>query len=136
MTIVLFGERETEASGASVEGGDLWLDEAEFARATGWELKPEGLCRKEVCVPLPPGREAEIARAGRVNLSAFARLLDLAAVHDEEKAVWAFADTPVGSSAAVSGEAPDFVLPDLDSRLHRLSDYRGAKVLLASWASW
>ena len=30
----------------------------------------------------------------------------------------------------------DFELPDLDGKLHRLSDYRGQKVLLVTWASW
>jgi peroxiredoxin len=33
-------------------------------------------------------------------------------------------------------DAPDFELPDLAGRKHRLSDHRGKKVLLASWASW
>jgi peroxiredoxin len=33
-------------------------------------------------------------------------------------------------------EAPDFALPDWQGRPHRLSHYRGRKVLLATWASW
>ena len=33
-------------------------------------------------------------------------------------------------------EAPDFELPDFDGRMHRLSDYRGQKVFLSTWASW
>jgi peroxiredoxin len=33
-------------------------------------------------------------------------------------------------------EAPDFTLPDIDGKQHSLSDYRGKKVLLLSWASW
>ena len=32
--------------------------------------------------------------------------------------------------------APDFCLPDLDGKLHRLSDYRGKKVFLFHFASW
>jgi peroxiredoxin len=32
--------------------------------------------------------------------------------------------------------APAFALPDLDGRRHRLSDHRGNKVLLVTWASW
>jgi len=32
--------------------------------------------------------------------------------------------------------AADFALPDPTGRLHRLSDYRGKKVLLVTWASW
>jgi peroxiredoxin len=33
-------------------------------------------------------------------------------------------------------DAPDFSLPDLDGTLHSLSQHRGKKVLLATWASW
>ena len=33
-------------------------------------------------------------------------------------------------------EAPDFRLPDMNGKLHALSDFRGKKVLLLTWASW
>ena len=33
-------------------------------------------------------------------------------------------------------EAPDFTLPDLEGRVHTLSEHRGRKVLLVTWASW
>ncbi|MCZ6597977.1 MAG: redoxin domain-containing protein [Planctomycetota bacterium] len=32
--------------------------------------------------------------------------------------------------------APDFALPDRHGNLVRLSDFRGKKVLLYTWASW
>jgi peroxiredoxin len=32
--------------------------------------------------------------------------------------------------------APDFRLPDAKAELHSLSDFRGKKVLLVTWASW
>jgi peroxiredoxin len=32
--------------------------------------------------------------------------------------------------------APDFSLPDMDGRLHKLSDYAGKVVLLNFWATW
>ena len=39
--------------------------------------------------------------------------------------------------AALAGaEAPDFMLPDLAGVPHRLSDLRGQKVFLTTWASW
>jgi peroxiredoxin len=40
------------------------------------------------------------------------------------------------TAALASLEAPDFTLPDPAGRPHRLSDYRGKKVLLVTWASW
>jgi len=40
-------------------------------------------------------------------------------------------------NAALAGElAPDFTLPDLAGTPHRLSDLRGRKVFLSTWASW
>ena len=36
----------------------------------------------------------------------------------------------------VGDRAPDFALPDLAGELHTLSEHRGKKVLLATWASW
>jgi peroxiredoxin len=55
--------------------------------------------------------------------------------------VWAFgpaADRGVSTASMASGPvaAPDFRLPDLDGKLHSLSDYRGKKVLLYCWSSW
>jgi peroxiredoxin len=32
--------------------------------------------------------------------------------------------------------APDFTLPDLDGKMHRLSDFRGRVVFLNLWATW
>jgi peroxiredoxin len=39
-------------------------------------------------------------------------------------------------STLVGQQLPDLVLPDLDGKPHRLSDYRGRRVLLNLWASW
>lgn len=33
-------------------------------------------------------------------------------------------------------QAPDFALPDLDGRTHRLADYRGKPLLVSFWAVW
>jgi hypothetical protein len=58
-------------------------------------------------------------------------------VHDATASTWVFGTGPAQRAAALTSlEAPDFELPDLDGNLHRLSDYRGKKVFLATWASW
>ncbi|MGH7413746.1 MAG: redoxin domain-containing (seleno)protein, partial [Candidatus Rokuibacteriota bacterium] len=59
----------------------LWCPAREADAATGWVAKPEGLCRGEVCVPLPVGREGELADGGRINLAALWRHLGQPAVH-------------------------------------------------------
>ena len=43
---------------------------------------------------------------------------------------------PERASMLASLEAPDFMLPDLDGRLHTLSAHRGRKVFLVAYASW
>jgi hypothetical protein len=86
-------------------------------------------------VPLPRGREEEFVRDGgsRFNLAAFARLLGQPFVGEPAACAWAVGEAP---RLLESLEAPDFTLADLDGRAHSLSDYRGKKVLLVSWASW
>jgi peroxiredoxin len=114
-----------------VEG--LWLTTAETARITGWTAKPEGMCRGDACVLLPAGT----MRDGRIDVEAFWRLLGNPVVSDESRSVWVLSTGAQARSAALAGlKAPDFTLPDLAARPHRLSDLRGRKVLLTTWASW
>ncbi len=140
MTVtVLWEDREATAAGAQAEGDALWLPAEQLQAVSGWALKPEGACRDEICVPLPAGREAEFLRDGgrEFNLAALARLLGQPEVHEQAPAVWAFGEAAAARRDSLrSLEAPDFALPDLEGRVHRLSDYRGRKVFLVSWASW
>jgi len=138
MAITVAWEDRVASIGGEARGEDLWVAGPELARTLGWELKPEGLCRGALCVPVPPARRSEIVRAdGTVNLAALARLRGQAVAHDDERSTWAFgAPSDVRSGTARSLQAPDFTLPALDGRLHSLSEARGKKVVLASWASW
>jgi hypothetical protein len=117
---------------ASETGGEsLWLTAADAERATGWTLKPEGMCRDELCVPLP----ADAVRAGAVDVAAFWRKLGNPVLHDDTREAWVLGAGARGAALA-SLEAPDFTLPDLAGAPHRLRDLRGRKVFLASWAPW
>ena len=134
---IIYNDRTITIPSASVERDSLWLSPAELSRATGWELKSQGACLDERCVPIPKGREAEFVRGGNFNLAALARHLGQPIVHDDRYAVWSFGSEPAAIATQLSStEAPDFTLPDLDGKMHSLSDYRGKKVLLLSWASW
>jgi hypothetical protein len=136
---IIHERREAEISGAVAEGDNLWLGIDDLRAATGWELKPEGACLGERCVPIPAGREAEFLREGgkRFNLAALGRLLGQPVVHDDKHGVWAFGEAPDNATRALRTlQAPDFTLPDLDGRMHSLSDYSGMKRILMAWASW
>ena len=113
----------------AVDSGDtLALDPA----LLGWERKPEGLCRDDVCIPVP-GDVAD----GPIEATRLAGLLGRPAVIDADERVAAFAAPAAERADALrSGIAPDFELADLDATLHRLSDYRGTKVVLYAYASW
>ena len=108
---------------------------AEALLTLGWELHPEGLCRDGLCIPV--AEDAGLAVGGRVDLVALARLLDRPLASDpHERAVYLGVSAVDRSRALRSLVAPDFTLPDLAGRPHRLSDHRGKKVLLVAYASW
>ena len=136
---IIYKGRVSEIAGAKAEGDNLWLTDADLTRASGWELKPEGACIGDVCVPIPPARASEFVRDGgrAFNLAALAGHLGQPVVHDDTNGAWYFGEAAAKRRATLASlEAPDFALPDLDGKIHRLSDYRGKKVLLAAWASW
>jgi hypothetical protein len=103
------------------------LDEPppELTARTGWEIKPEGACRGEVCVPLPrPFDVRELSRRLRMPL-----------VHDEKHGLWALGPQSDGH-ALTSAELPDIVLPDRHGEDFALRSLRGTKVFMIAWASW
>lgn len=137
MVTVIHADRETEIAAARVVGEGLWLSSADVHRATGWRLTSEGLCREGVCVPVPRGRETDFIQGDAVDIAAFWRHAGHPVVRDGTGQVWVLGTGAAERARALrSLEAPDFALPDLDGRMHVLSDRRGTKVLLVTWASW
>ena len=136
MITVLHEQQETVLRDGAAEGDALWVSRDDVARATGWPWKPEGLCRDEACVPLPRAGD-RLVRDDRLDLAAAWRHMGHPVVHDDAGESWVLGAGAEHRAQALSTlEAPDFALPDLDGRVHRLSDFRGRKVFLATWASW
>jgi hypothetical protein len=137
MVTVLTDSGERIVRGGEAAGEALWLPADTADAATGWAVKPQGLCHGEVCVPLPAGREGELVSGARVNVAALWRHLGQPVVHSERGDVWVLARSAGDRVAALrSLEAPDFTLPDGAGRMHSLRDHRGKKILLVTWASW
>ena len=139
--VIVFDGKATEVAASAPESKDLWVTPADFTRATRLEIKPEGVCAGPLCFPLPERRKggflAERSGVTWFNLSAFARLLHQPVATDAKHNVWYFGPRPETQKAYRDTlMAPDFTLPDLNGRPHALSDFRGKKVLLITWASW
>jgi hypothetical protein len=111
----------------------LWMSPADAEKVTGWTLKPEGMCRAEACVPLP----ASAVRPNEVDVAAFWKKLGGPVIASDQRDVWALGAPAEERNAALEGlEAPDFTLPDVNGVPRSLSQLRGKKVFLATWASW
>jgi hypothetical protein len=135
MTTILIEQQDLTVTPAS-EAPGLWLSAADLERVTGFTLKPEGLCKYAICVPVPCGDKSFVTD-GLVDTAAFWRHIGNPIVHDEPNDVWSLG---IGAGTRTQTletlEAPNFSLPDIDGRVHSLSDQRGKKVFLATWASW
>jgi hypothetical protein len=125
--LTLIDEREVTVD-ARVDGDLVLVSPAQLARATGWELKPEGLCRGEMCVP------ARDLDPEALDVRAVAKALHRSVVIDAEGGVAAFAGDPM--SAGMRASIDELELPDLDGNTVRMSDFAGRKRLLIAWASW
>ncbi len=131
-TIITDSEQTIDARG---DGGRLLASPAAVAEATGWELKPEGLCRGEVCVPVRD--RARLVDGDEIDLAALAVALGRPYAIDIDEDVIVIGE-PAASVAdrLRSADAPDVTLTDLDGSPVALSEYAGRKRILVTWASW
>ena len=137
MVTVLTEQGPVDVSADTNDDGALWLSVKDAEAVSGWAMKAQGLCRGDICLPVPGTEPDKFVRDGSVNLPAFWRRMDKPFAHSERRDIWVFGEaSEVHAAALETLMAPDFSLPDLDGNSHALSDFRGKKVLLATWASW
>jgi hypothetical protein len=139
-TTIVYDDVATEITPATADASQLWITTADLTRATRFELKPQGVCREQLCFPVPKARASEFVRkssaATLFNLLAFAGLVNQPVARDEQRSTWYFGLRSDQRQGLASLQAPDFTLPDMAGTLHSLSHFRGKKVLLVTWASW
>jgi hypothetical protein len=99
----------------------------EFARLTGWEIKPEGACKGETCVPL--GAQP----FGPVNT---AERLGMALVEEPGAGLWALGPETLTGQVLTTTDTADFALPDLDGSEFRMPSLLGQKVVVVAWAPY
>jgi uncharacterized Rossmann fold enzyme len=132
--VTIVGDERIDVAAEIVDGRVLVTRDG-LADALGWTLKPEGLCRDDVCVPV---RDRDALVAGeRVDVVAAAAALGRPTVVDADLGIVAVAlDRERRATALQSLVAPDVTLHDLDGEPHALSQWRGQKRLLHAFSSW
>ncbi len=137
---IVYDDIATEITSGTADASQLWITTADLTRATRFELKPQGVCRDQLCFPVPKARASEFVRknsgATLFNLLTFAQLVNQPVAHDAALSTWYFGLRSDQRQGLASLRAPDFALPDMAGKMHSLSDFRGKKVLLVTWASW
>jgi hypothetical protein len=125
------GETTVDATRAN---GSVRLAAAALARATGWDLMPEGLCRDDVCVPVRDTLVVDDA----IDLRGFAEALRRPLVVDDEVDLAVLGASTVDRAAEREGmRVPaDLALRDLDGNVHVWGELGRKKKLLFAWASW
>src|SRR5215472_6537871 len=128
---VLYNDSAAKLDRIRPDANDLWVRAADLPRINEFELKPEGACRADMCIPV-----SKNLKSGEwFNLTGFAQKLGETVVADS--GVWSFGEIPVVRAGFYNSRmAPDFAAPDRKGGVVHLSDFRGKKVLVVTWASW
>ena len=136
LTVLWESDVNDETGGHWSDAGAPLVPAAAFTALTGWDLRPEGLCSGEACVPVRDRQRLE-PLDGVIDLAEAAGLLDRPVVVDAAGGVVA-----VGASrgerrrALVDREAPGFTLPDLDGTPRTLTELQGRTTVLVAFSSW
>ena len=138
---VIYHDKIVSVAETLADPNDLWVKPADLTRINDFVLKPEGACLDELCIPIIQNRDNDIVitRGGQqwFSVTAFADKLSQAYVVDHDSDTWSFGAMPLQREAFLSSAyAPDFALQDRRGNTVKLSDFRGKKVLLLTWASW
>jgi hypothetical protein len=128
---VLFGENAVALDKVRTDPQNLWVLSKDLPRINEFEVKPQGACRADVCIPL----SKTLKNGEWFNLTGFAHKIGEPVVVDRN--VYSFGEIPVLRGSFYNSRiAPDFAVPDRKGRVVHLSDFRGKKVLVITWASW
>jgi hypothetical protein len=134
-TFTVISESGASEVDAVVDGERVLVSRDALASSLGWELKPQGLCRGDVCVPASGRLEPD--GDGRVDLVAAAALLQLPALVDGDARAVVVGVSAEDRRRALQGRRlPDIALPDLDGVVQRVDRWSGKKKLLVAFASW
>ena len=133
-TFTILSDQPTETT-ASVRGDQVVIAAEALVDVLGWELKAEGLCQDDVCVPVAD--RARLEAADGLDLTAVADALGRPTLVDADAATMVVGAPAAARQGALRDrQAPDFTLTDLDGVPRTLAGWTGKKRLLVAFSSW
>jgi len=140
LTILANDQVNTVETSAHAEQGS-WIRASDLPAAAGIELKPQGACVGEMCFPLNNEEREQLLREDSgdewVDVTGLAKKLEQPVAYDDDSNILSLGAIPAFRQTTLeSGIAPDFEILDRKGDIVRLSDFRGTKVLIVTWASW
>ena len=138
---ILYADRVVSIGETLPDPTDLWVTPQDLTRINGFVLKPDGASLGAIRIAVDQNQDSAmlVSREGRkwFNVTELARKLEQAYAFDNATNTWSFGEILTTRTAYLeSAQAPDFALKDRMGKTVRLSDFRGKKVLLMTWASW
>ena len=125
------GRFEVDALTARNDGGNpsLRLSFADFERITDSHLNDQGLCAGDICTPIDADIRQRSVDGLVIDAAILWRALRRPLLCDHSAQYWLLGDSADQRLGRIhSLQAPDFALPDLNGKEHRLSDYKGKKI--------
>ncbi len=114
------------------DSGRIELAATELSSVVGWELKAQGLCRDDTCVPAPG-----LDRSGNVDLLALADALRLPVGGDAPDGLIVLGPSMLEGGGEVPVDfAPEVELEDLMGEPAALFEAGRQKRMLVAFASW
>lgn len=139
VTLLVADQTKTTAH-ALANGSELWVVAEELPGLIGFSFKPEGVCRDDRCIAVSTSDGPWYTQhdgTTYVHLNAVAKALRMPLATDAEFGIYSLGEAQLkDGTSTVRGKAPDFVMRDRDGNEVKLSDFRGKKVLVLTWASW
>ena len=107
------------------------ISRSDFEHGTGWQLRPEGACKGDVCIALPEALQGDL-----IDVESLAEVMGLPLVAAQDFGLWSLGPESIGARALTSALAGELELPDLEGNAFKLSSLRGQKVLVYAWAPY
>lgn len=126
---------ETSVTEGSWIDHEPYLNARSIEKVLDWELKPEGLCKNDVCIPL--SNKVQVSDEGLLNVADIANLVGHPTLVDSTLGIVTIGKSrEIRSKALKDRIAPDFTLTDISGVDRSLSDWAGKKRLLVAFSSW